>query len=73
VPFPGAESALSGVAGEGVAMFSPGPAYGPNSGNENSLARPTGSGNCDGQITEGFSSKKVQKSTRFVPKLAISV
>ena len=73
MPFPGAESALSGVAGEGVAMFSPAPAYSSNAGNETSPARPTGSRIAIGKLRRGFSSKKVPKSTRLVPKWAVTV
>jgi hypothetical protein len=73
MPFAGAESALSGVAGEGAAMFSPAPAYGPNTGECNGPTRPTGSGITIGKLLTGFSSKKVPKGTRLVPKWAVSV
>ncbi len=63
MPFPGAESALTGVPGEGVACSSPGPACGPNAGNEQPGAA-NRLPNCGAHITEGvFAEKGTKKYT----------
>ena len=73
MPFPGAESALGGVSGEGVAKFVPLRQRRPQRGE---VKRPSAANrlrNCDKKLRRGFSSKKVRKSTRLVPKWAVSV
>jgi hypothetical protein len=73
MPFPGAESGCSGVPGEGVATLSPVASLRPTTGDEVQPFAANRLRNCNRQITEGFSPKKVPKSTRSVQKWAVSV